>query len=214
MSGPAEVAVVPAEVHGAHGDRDILVHEVKGTDSALIGMLLFIASEVMFFAALFAAYFNVKASAAVWPPEGTDFINPIPLPLIATTILVTSSFTMQWGIRRIRVGDRTGMNRAIAVTVLLGVIFLCLQAYDYYNLVTNENFGINSGVYGTLFYTMTGFHGAHVLGGVIGMTVILTRGMQGQFSAKHHVAVEAVSAYWHFVDIVWIALFATIYLLR
>ncbi len=68
----------------------------------------------------------------------------------------------------------------------------------------NENFGINSGVYGTLFYTMTGFHGAHVLGGVIGLSVILSRGMQGQFSAKHHVAVEAVSAYWHFVDIVWV----------
>jgi cytochrome c oxidase subunit 3 len=177
-------------------------------------MLLFIASEIMFFAALFGAYFNVKATAAAWPPEGTDFINPIPLPTIVTIILVSSSFTMQWGIWRIRKGDRKGMNRAIAVTILLGVIFLCLQVYDYYNLVTNENFGINSGVYGTLFYTMTGFHGAHVLGGVIGMSVILSRGMQGQFSAKHHVAVEAVSAYWHFVDIVWVALFSTIYLLR
>jgi cytochrome c oxidase subunit 3 len=196
-------------VHGASG------HEQRGTDTALMGMLLFIASEVMFFAALFGAYFNVKATAQHWPPEGTDFINPFPLPLIVTIILVTSSFTMQWGVWRIRKGDRTGMNRAIAVTVLLGVIFLFFQGYDYYTLVTGpEAFGINSGVYGTLFYTMTGFHGAHVLGGVIGMIVILSRGLQGQFSAKHHVAVEAVSAYWHFVDIVWVALFSTIYLLR
>jgi heme/copper-type cytochrome/quinol oxidase subunit 3 len=183
-------------------------------DTTLMGMLLFIASEVMFFAALFGAYFNVKATAAVWPPEGTDFITPIPIPLIATIILVSSSFVMQWGVWQIRKGNRTAMNRAIAVTLLLGVIFLSLQAYDYYNLVTNENFGINSGVYGTLFYTMTGFHGAHVFGGVIGLSVILSRGMQGQFSSKHYMAVEAVSAYWHFVDIVWVALFAVIYLLK
>ena len=189
-------------------------HAQRGTDTALMGMLLFIASEVMFFAALFGAYFNVKSSAQQWPPDGTEFINPMWLPVLATVLLVSSSFTMQWGIWRIRKGDRTGMNRAIAVTLLLGVTFLCIQGFDYLTLVNHDAFGINSGVYGTLFYTMTGFHGAHVLGGVIGMSVILSRGMQGQFSAKHHVAVEAVSAYWHFVDIVWVALFATIYLLK
>jgi len=197
-------------------DADVTAgpHAQRGIDTALMGMLLFIASEVMFFAALFGAYFNVKSTAATWPPQGTDFIDPVPLPLIVTIILVSSSFTMQWGISRIRKGDRSGMNRAIALTILLGVIFLTLQIFDYINLSTNDNFGINSGVYGTLFYTMTGFHGAHVLGGVIGMTVILSRGLQHQFSARHHVAVEAVSAYWHFVDIVWVALFSTIYLLK
>jgi cytochrome c oxidase subunit 3 len=211
MTAHADVAMPKPDATVVHGESG---HAQKGSDTALIGMLLFIASEIMFFAALFAAYFNTKATAAVWPPEGTDFINPIPLPLIVTIILVSSSFVMQWGVWRIRKGDRTGMNRAIAVTLLLGVIFLILQVYDYYNLVTNDNFGINSGIYGTLFYTMTGFHGAHVFGGVVGLTVILTRGMQGQFSSKHYIAVEAVSAYWHFVDIVWVALFATIYLLR
>jgi heme/copper-type cytochrome/quinol oxidase subunit 3 len=80
--------------------------------------------------------------------------------------------------------------------------------------VTHENFGIDSGIYGTLFYTLTGFHGAHVFGGVVGIAVILLRALQGQFSARHHIAVEAVSAYWHFVDVVWIALFLTIYVLR
>jgi cytochrome c oxidase subunit 3 len=202
-----------------HTDADATAgaHAQRGVDTALMGMLLFIASEMMFFAALFGAYFNVKSTAATWPPQGTDFITPFDapyLPIIVTMILVSSSFTMQWGVSRIRRGDRTGMNRAIALTVILGVIFLTLQVADYMNLSANENFGINSGVYGTLFYTMTGFHGAHVLGGVIGMSVILSRGLQGQFSARHLVAVEAVSAYWHFVDIVWVALFSTIYLLR
>ena len=118
----------------------------RGMDTALLGMMLFIASEVMFFAALFGAYFNVRATTTPWPPEGTEFISPYWLPIIVTIILMTSSFTMQWATMRIRKGDRTGMNRGIAVTLLLGIIFLCLQVYDYYNLVTNDLFGINSGV--------------------------------------------------------------------
>jgi cytochrome c oxidase subunit 3 len=191
-------------------------HDMKrgGMDTALLGMMLFIASEVMFFAALFAAYFNAKATLPVFPPEGTEFINPIPIPLIATIILVISSFTMQWGTSRIRAGDRTGLNRAIAITLILGVIFLGMQMYDYYLLITHDDFGIDSGVYGTLFYTLTGFHGAHVLGGVIGLAVILSRGLAGQFSQKHHVAVEAVHYYWHFVDVVWILLFLVIYIIK
>jgi cytochrome c oxidase subunit III len=209
MTAHSEVMVPQQDADVTHD-----AHAPRGTDTALMGMLLFIASEVMFFAALFGAYFNVRSTAATWPPEGTEFINPQWLPVIVTAILVSSSFTMQIAIRRIRKGDRRGMNRAIALTIMLGVLFLFLQLYDYISLVGNDNFGINSGVYGTLFFTMTGFHGAHVLGGVVGMTVILIRGLQGQFSAKHHVAVEAVSAYWHFVDIVWVALFSTIYLLK
>jgi cytochrome c oxidase subunit 3 len=212
MTAHSEVLVPQQDAEVAHD-----AHAPRGTDTALMGMLLFIASEVMFFAALFGAYFNVRSTAATWPPEGTDFITPFEfpfLPIVVTAILVTSSFTMQIAVSRIRKGDRRGMNRAIAVTVMLGVLFLFLQLYDYISLVGNDNFGINSGVYGTLFYTMTGFHGAHVLGGVVGMSVILTRGLQGQFSAKHHIAVEAVSIYWHFVDVVWIALFSTIYLLK
>jgi cytochrome c oxidase subunit 3 len=121
---------------------------------------------------------------------------------------------MQWGTSRIRKGDRTGLNRAVAITLVLGLIFLGMQLYDYYELITHEDFGIDSGVYGTLFYTLTGFHGAHVLGGVIGLTVILSRGMAGQFTKGHHVAVEAVHYYWHFVDVVWILLFLTIYIVK
>lgn len=191
-------------------------HDPKrgGMDTALLGMMLFIASEVMFFAALFAAYFNAKATLPIFPPEGTEFITPIPIPIIATIILVISSFTMQWGTMRIRAGDRTGLNRAVAITLVLGIIFLGMQMYDYYLLITHDDFGIDSGVYGTLFYTLTGFHGAHVLGGVIGLGVILSRGLAGQFSQKHHVAVEAVHYYWHFVDVVWILLFLVIYIIK
>jgi cytochrome c oxidase subunit 3 len=198
-------------------ELEVSGHDAKrgGMDPALLGMMLFIASEVMFFAALFAAYFNAKATLPIWPPPGyQDILHAIPIPLIATVILIISSFTMQWGTSRIRKGDRTGLNRAIAVTLTLGVIFLVIQMYDYYLLFTEENFGINSGVYGTLFYTLTGFHGAHVLGGVIGLTVILSRGLAGQFTKKHHVAVEAVHYYWHFVDVVWVLLFLILYVMK
>jgi cytochrome c oxidase subunit 3 len=205
-----------AAVRVEEEDAELALGHVKGggMDTALLGMMLFIASEVMFFAALFAAYFNTKATLPVFPPEGTEFIDPIGLPIFVTIILVASSFTMQWATGRIRAGDRTGLNRGIAVTLALGVIFLFLQVYDYYTLITQDDFTISSGVYGTLFYTMTGFHGAHVLGGVIGLSVILARGMSGQFSRRHHVAVEAVHYYWHFVDVVWVVLFLTIYVIQ
>jgi cytochrome c oxidase subunit III len=196
MAGRTEA--LPAPLHGAR----------QGIDTALVGMLLFIASEIMFFAGLFGAYFNIRAEHTVWPPQG--FSLDLGLAAVLTVILVSSSFTMQYAVSRIRKGDRTGMVRAMTVTVILGVIFLAGQLYDYASL----GFGISSGVYGTLFFTMTGFHGAHVLGGVIGMSIVLLRGLNGQFSARHHTAVEAVSIYWHFVDVVWIGLFSTLYLLR
>ena len=196
MTGRVQTLAGPA-----HAER-------QGIDTALVGMLLFIASEIMFFAGLFGAYFNIRAEHTVWPPQGFEL--DLGLAAVLTVILVSSSFTMQHAVSCIRKGDRTGMVRALTVTVILGVIFLCGQLYDYASL----GFGISSGVYGTLFFTMTGFHGAHVLGGVIGMSVVLLRGVNGQFSARHHTAVEAVSIYWHFVDVVWIGLFSTLYLLR
>ena len=201
---------------GALADAEVSGHDARrgGMDPALLGMMLFIASEVMFFAALFAAYFNAKATLPVWPPEGyEDVLELFPIPVIATAILIVSSFTMPWATSRIRKGDRTGLNRAVAVTLALGVIFLAIQLYDYWELVTEKGFSIDSGIYGTLFYTLTGFHGAHVFGGVIMLAVVLYRGTAGQFSARHHDAVEAASLYWHFVDVVWIVLFSLLYIL-
>jgi cytochrome c oxidase subunit 3 len=196
-----------------------LAHDQRGgISNPILGMLLFICSEIMFFSGLFAAYFSVRASAGVWPPvvadspELTEAFNLHAEPwfaLVLTIILVISSFTCQFGVWAIRRGDRTGFIRNMAVTLILGITFLIGQGYDYATL----GFGLSDGVFGTTFYTLTGFHGAHVFGGTIMLSVILYRGLAGQFSASHHDAVEATSLYWHFVDVVWIALFSTLYIL-
>ncbi|MBA2264090.1 MAG: heme-copper oxidase subunit III [Chloroflexi bacterium] len=179
--------------------------------TALVGMLLFIASEVMFFAGLFATYFNARAtSPGEWgPPAGAHELD-LPLAAVLTAILVASSFTMQFGVWAIRRGDIGKLRLWTAITLGLGVLFLSGQLYDYSVL----GFGIGDGVFGTVFYTLTGFHGAHVFGGAVGLTIVLARAWRGQFSARNHVAVEAVSMYWHFVDVVWIGVFSVIYLLR
>lgn len=184
-----------------------------GISNPVLGMLLFITSEVMFFSGLFAAYFNARANAPQWPPE--EFQNTLQiLPLVgpATVLLILSSFTCQFGVWAIRRGDHVAFIRNFAVTVVLGVVFLVMQAADY-SILGSEGLTLSSGVFGTTYYTLTGFHGAHVFGGVIMLSVVLYRGLAGQFSAKHYDAVEAASLYWHFVDVVWILLFSLLYLL-
>ena len=188
-----------------------------GISNVVLGMLLFLTSEVMFFAGLFAAYFSVRAHAPLWPPLNPEtneafHVDALPLVLPATVLLILSSFTCQfavWGIRR---GDRVAFVRNIAVTFVIGITFLLLQAIDYAAL-GSEGLTIAAGPYGTTYFTLTGFHGAHVFGGVVMLGVVLYRGMAGQFSARHHDAVEAASLYWHFVDVVWILLFSLLYLL-
>ena len=181
----------------------------EGMSMPLLGMVLFIASEVMFFGGLFAAYFNIRAQAPEWPPPGLHELHAT-LPGIFTILLVASSVTMQMGIFAIRRGNVRALTRWTAVTIALGVVFLCGQIYDYSTL----DFTIRDGVFGSTFYTLTGFHGAHVFGGVMYLVIVLIRTMSGQFSARHHAAVEGASMYWHFVDVVWIALFFTLYVLK
>jgi cytochrome c oxidase subunit III len=197
-----------------HGAATTLTRDVRGgISNPVLGMILFITSEVMFFAGLFAAYFNVRAAAPAWPPAGmTDKLHILPLILPATILLILSSFTCQFGVWAIRRGDRTAFLRFIGVTVALGIVFLLMQATDYM-LLFNEGLAMDSGVFGSTYYTLTGFHGAHVFGGVVMLSVVLYRGMSGQFSPRHHDAVEATSLYWHFVDVVWIVLFTTLYVL-
>ncbi len=196
---------------GEQEARAALAHGESGISTALLGMLLFIASEVMFFGGLFATYFNAKATfSGFWgPPAPAPELELLPIPLPLTIVLVASSLTMQFGVWAIRRGDQRGMRLWTGVTLALGVAFLLGQLYDYSTL----GFGLGDGVFGTVFYTLTGFHGAHVFGGTVGLTIVLARGMRGQFSASNHVAVEAVSIYWHFVDVVWIALFTTLYII-
>jgi cytochrome c oxidase subunit 3 len=199
-------------------------HAQRGLSNPILGMILFITSEVMFFSGLFAAYFATRAANQPWPPnncgEGApagchpfgELLDPLGLILVATIILVASSFTCQFAVWSIRRGDRRGFIRNITVTFVLGVIFLVMQAYDY-TILFGEGMTLGSGAFATTYFTLTGFHGAHVFGGVLMLGVILYRGTAGQFSAKHHDAVEAVSLYWHFVDVVWILLFSILYLL-
>jgi len=200
-----------AQPAGERQAEAAIAHGGSGMPTALVGMLLFIASEVMFFSGLFATYFNARAtSPGEWgPPAGAHELD-LPLAAVLTAILVASSFTMQFGVWAIRRGDIGKLKLWTAMTLGLGVLFLTGQLYDYSVL----GFGIGDGVFGTVFYTLTGFHGAHVFGGAVGLTIVLARALRGQFSARNHVAVEAVSMYWHFVDVVWIGVFSIIYLLR
>jgi cytochrome c oxidase subunit 3 len=202
-----EHSPVAGLAHDSHG----------GISNPVLGMLLFITSEVMFFAGLFAAYFSVRANATQWPPINPETEAPFHLailPLVgpATVLLILSSFTCQFAVWAIRRDDRTAYLRNIAVTFVIGAVFLIMQAADYL-LLAEEGITLSSGTFGTTYFTLTGFHGAHVFGGVIMLGVVLYRGMAGQFSARHHDAVEAASLYWHFVDVVWILLFSLLYLL-
>jgi len=197
-----------------HNPLTGLAHDSRGgISNVVLGMLLFITSEVMFFAGLFAAYFNTRASNHPWPPEEfADILNPFSLILVATVILITSSFTCQLAVWAIRRNDRTGFLRNIAFTFVLGIVFLLLQAYDY-SLLFADGMTRGAGPFGTAYFALAGFHGAHVFGGVVMLGVVLYRGMAGQFSSRHHDAVEAASLYWHFVDVVWILLFSILYFL-
>jgi cytochrome c oxidase subunit 3 len=188
-----------------------------GISNPVMGMLLFITSEVMFFAGLFAAYFAARAAAPQWPPinpaTGDPFhLSILPLVGPATLLLIISSFTCQLAVAAIRRDDHAAFRRNIGVTFAIGVVFLVAQVLDYATLY-GEGITMQSGTFGTTYFTLTGFHGAHVFGGVIMLGVVLFRGMAGQFSARHHDAVEAASLYWHFVDVVWIILFSLLYLL-
>jgi cytochrome c oxidase subunit 3 len=192
----------PAEEH----------HKPGGISSSLLGMVLFIASEVMFFGGLFGAYFTIRSAAPEWPPAENPHLSTV-YAAILTTILVTSSVTMQFGVWAIRKNQQRQLKLWLVVSLLLGVSFLIGQGLEYANLI-HEGMTLSSGVYGSTFYTLTGFHGAHVAGGAAFILIVLLRARSGQFTARYHDTVEMASYYWHFVDVVWIGLFCTIYLLR
>ncbi len=173
-----------------------------------VGMVLFLGSELMFFAALFAMYFTLRAQAPEWPPAGVD-LDPWP-PALFTSLLVISSGTMQLAVRCIKAGDGAGMRAWIYVTGLLALAFLGGQVREW----ATAGFEISSSAYGSAFFTMTGFHALHVAGGLILMIVVLGRAAAGAYSSGEHTGVEVATYYWHFVDVVWIAMFSTIFLLR
>jgi cytochrome c oxidase subunit 3 len=180
----------------------------RRVDPLLFGVVLFIASEAMFFGGLFASYFFLRGVTSPWPPAGVE-LETLPAAL-ATLLLLASSGTYQLAIGAGRRGRLGAMNGWIAVTFLLGAGFVAAQAHDWATL----SFTVSSHAYGTLFYGMTGFHGLHVIGGLTLMLVILGRSAQGAYRGGEIRGVEAVGYYWHFVDVVWLGLFSTLFLIR
>jgi cytochrome c oxidase subunit 3 len=173
----------------------------------VVGIVLFLGSELMFFASLFGAYFTLRAHTQPWTPQDVkvDFTR-----LLFTSILVASSFTMQRAVHRLQAGDVAGMRRWIWLSFVMGVVFLGGQTHEWLSLP----FTVHTDAYGSAFYTMTGFHGLHVFAGLILMMVILGRASQGAYSAGEHAGVEVATYYWHFVDVVWIALFSVLFIVR
>jgi cytochrome c oxidase subunit 3 len=186
-------------------DRERAPREMSGP---VLGMVLFVASEAMFFAAFFAGYFTIRSNESVWPPKGIEHLK-IDIASILTVILVASSLLVQLSIRSIRRGDERRALVWLGGTIVLGVTFLSLQLYDY----TQLGFGLKDGTFGTLFYVMTGIHMAHVFGGVVFLGLVFVQGLRGRLSASSHDPLAAGAIYWDFVDIVWIALFTVFYLL-
>ena len=173
------------------------------------GMALFILSEVMFFFGFFWAFFNASLFPAggVWPPKGVEVFDPFDLPLLNTFILLSSGVSVTWAHHALIEDNRRDLVRGLALTIALGLTFTAIQAYEY----SHAGFGFREGIYPTTFYMATGFHGFHVIIGSIFLTVCLVRAMKGHFKPDHHVGFEAATWYWHFVDVVWLFLFFSIY---
>lgn len=184
------------------------------------GMILFIASEVMFFVAWFWAFFNSSLfsneaieysrfdfTGGVWPPKGVEALDPWRLPLLNTLILLTSGTTLTWAHHALLETHRSTLKTGLFLTIVLGAIFTSVQAYEY----SHAPFPFKGSIFGSTFFMATGFHGFHVIVGTIFLLVCLFRAMAGQFSSTKHLGFEFAAWYWHFVDVVWLFLFASIY---
>jgi cytochrome c oxidase subunit 3 len=206
--------------------RDVVRESMGGDHTPVVqlglryGMALFIASEVMFFAAFFWAFFDaslyadeaqqfarVAANGGQWPPAHIETFDPFHLPLMNTMILLLSGCTVTWAHHALREGKQKEVEQGLALTVILGVCFTALQAYEY----GHAAFGFSEGIYSSTFYMATGFHGFHVIVGTLFLAVCYLRARRGQFTSGKHFGFEAAAWYWHFVDVVWLFLFVCVY---
>lgn len=198
--------------------RDVIAEAHKGDHKPIVqlglryGMVLFIFSEVMFFVAFFWAFFNASlfptpAIGGVWPPTQIQVFDPFGLPFTNTVVLLLSGTTVTWAHHALMRGDRAGLIKGLALTIVLGTLFTALQAYEY----THAAFSLKDGIYGSTFYMATGFHGLHVIIGTIFLIVCLYRAVRGDFSPRQHFGFEAAAWYWQFVDVVWLFLFVCVY---
>ena len=201
------------EAEAGHHTRVVQMHH-------RYGMILFIASEIMFFVAWFWAFFDaslfaneaiqqarVQYTGGVWPPKGTEVFDAWHLPLLNTLILLTSGTTITWAHHALLHGDREGLKKGLILTIVLGMVFSGVQAYEY----MVAPFAFKNSLYGATFFLATGFHGFHVLVGTIFLMVCLIRVYMGHFTPKQHLGFEFAAWYWHFVDVVWLFLFVSIY---
>jgi cytochrome c oxidase subunit 3 len=209
-----EAGALPAG-HAAHAAGH--AHEHHGpppanrssrVDPSLLGMLLFIISEVMVFGAFFTAYFFVRVVQGVeWPAQGTEL--PKLIAGINTAILVSSSFTLHWAEHAHKMGNRRGLQAGMFTTLLLGATFLFIQINEYVHI----GFSPQDHAQGSVFYGLTGLHGAHVLIGLLLLLFVTVRAFRGHFTAEDHRGIDVPGIYWHFVDVMWIVVFVTVYIL-
>lgn len=225
---------------------DVVRESVSGLYSAQVdrslrwGMIWFIFSEIMFFAAFFGALFYARflsvpwlggedaatsrvlwdSAVLAWPSAGPgnlglewEAMGPWPLPTINTLILLTSGVTLTIAHHALKENNRSQLITFMWLTIGLGLAFICMQAYEYYEAYAHLNLRMDTGIYGSTFFMLTGFHGVHVVLGTIMLTVITLRCMKGHFSADSHFGYEATAWYWHFVDVVWLGLYVFVYIL-
>jgi cytochrome c oxidase subunit 3 len=198
-------AAAHAEAHAAHPPT---AHKSSRMDAQLLGIYLFIVSEAMLFGSFFTAYFFVRAvQGEDWPPEPFHF--PVAVATMNTFILVFSSLTVHYALHSIKRGNRTGLQVGLATTFFMGVVFLGTQINEY----VKAGFAISDGAFASVFYGLTGLHGAHVFVGLTLLSIMNIRTIRGHFSADSHMGVECAGIYWHFVDIMWIIVFLTVYVL-
>nr|AXS66507.1 cytochrome c oxidase subunit 3 [Tenebrionoidea sp. 8 KM-2017] len=176
------------------------------------GMILFITSEVFFFISFFWSFFHNSLSPTVeiglmWPPKSILTFNPIQIPLLNTLILLTSGLTVTWAHHSLMENNFKQMTQSLSITILLGIYFSILQGYEYFE----SSFSIADAVYGSSFFMATGFHGLHVIIGTTFLAICLIRHLMNHFSQIHHFGFEAAAWYWHFVDVVWLFLYISIY---
>nr|QNP10115.1 cytochrome c oxidase subunit 3 [Ochthebius colveranus] len=188
------------------------LHTFQVTLGLRWGMILFITSEIFFFLSFFWGFFHSSLSPSIeigmiWPPKGIMTFNPIQIPLLNTLILLTSGLTVTWAHHSLMENNFNQTKQALMLTVLLGIYFSLLQAYEY----IEASFCISDAIYGSTFFMATGFHGIHVIIGTTFLLVCYLRHMNNHFSSIHHFGFEAAAWYWHFVDVVWLFLYMSIY---
>lgn len=213
MSAPPAAADVFAvgddKAFHSHADHHPpKIHWSSGAEPATLGMLLFIVSELMLFMAFFTAYFFIRVVAgAEWPAAGEHI--PVDVAAVNTAILLSSSLTMHWALTGIRNGNRRALKGGLVSTLALGATFLSIQINEYVHL----GWAPHDNAQGSIFYGLTGLHGAHVAVGLMLLTFATIRSFRGHYSPEEHRGVEVPGIYWHFVDIMWIFVFSSLYLL-